>query len=151
METNGPLSSNFFYLDNIATADVAFKAWGRSRDEMFASAAAATLGVMVENPQGVLPRQQKSVSLQDEQIDLLLVRFLQEFVFYKDAEQMFLWCQDIKIDLSGSGFQLAAQLVGEKIDPSRHKLGVDVKAVTMHRLLVEEKDGQWQATVVLDI
>jgi SHS2 domain-containing protein len=41
--------------------------------------------------------------------------------------------------------------VGEAIDPTRHQLAGDVKAVTMHRLRVVHTEDGWQATVVLDI
>jgi len=40
---------------------------------------------------------------------------------------------------------------GEEIDRGRHRLVVDVKAVTLFNLRVERDDKGWKATVVLDI
>ena len=40
---------------------------------------------------------------------------------------------------------------GEPIDPQRHRLRVDVKAVTLHRFSIEKTAQGWEATVILDI
>ncbi|NTU48413.1 MAG: archease, partial [Syntrophobacteraceae bacterium] len=37
------------FLDDIATADVAFQAWGKTLEEMFVSACEATINVMVSD------------------------------------------------------------------------------------------------------
>ncbi len=44
-----------------------------------------------------------------------------------------------------------AELSGERLNPARHDLRVDVKAVTMHRFSVEERNSRWRAVVVLDV
>ena len=139
------------YLDDIATADVAFMAWGKTLAEVFSASAQATLGVMVENQEDIRAQTWKKILLEDEQLDLLLLRFLQELIFYKDAEQLLLCYEVLAVEKRGKIYCLEAELTGEKIDLRRHKLGVDVKAVTLHRLSVKEMNGQWQAIVVLDI
>jgi SHS2 domain-containing protein len=40
---------------------------------------------------------------------------------------------------------------GEPIDLERHQPRADVKAITYYMFKVEEKDGRWQARVVVDI
>ncbi|NTV43837.1 MAG: archease, partial [Syntrophobacteraceae bacterium] len=40
---------------------------------------------------------------------------------------------------------------GEKIDPDRHDLIVDVKAVTFHHFRVEQTRHGWEAMVILDL
>lgn len=45
-----------------------------------------------------------------------------------------------------------AVLVGERLDPERHGLLSEIKAVTYHRLCAEELPrGGWQATVIFDV
>ena len=41
--------------------------------------------------------------------------------------------------------------LGEPIDPARHRLAREVKAVTYHQAWVREADGLWRAQVVFDL
>lgn len=139
------------YREDIATADVAFEAWGRTREELFIAAAEALLATMVETTAEVARTEELSLHLEHEEQDLLLWSFLQELVFHKDAGRLLLHAERVIIAGRGSAFTLEATLRGERIDPARHRLLVDVKAVTLHRLALAFADGLWQATVVLDV
>ena len=83
--------------------------------------------------------------------DMLLFELLQELIFYKDAERLLLCVEDVEIGGVEGRFALKAGAVGEELDPERHDLGADVKAVTLHRYKVEETAGGWTATIILDI
>ena len=48
-------------------------------------------------------------------------------------------------------YHLTAEATGEKLNPLRHELLVDVKAVTLHRFTVKQTPEGWEATVILDI
>ena len=50
-----------------------------------------------------------------------------------------------------SRYTLKTELYGEKLDPSRHPLRGDIKAVTLHRFTLRQNGDTWEATVVLDI
>jgi len=141
----------YHYLDDIATADVAFEAWGESEAGMFRSAAEATIHVMVSDPETIELRQLREIELADEALDLLLLAFLQEVIFYKDADRLLLRVGSLRIEKSSERYILSAQLRGEPINRQKHDLVVDVKAVTMHRFQVEAFEGGWKATVILDI
>ncbi len=139
------------YLEDVATADIAFEAWGATREEMFAAAAEATMNVMVENLAAIENKEQRIISIQEETVEMLLFQFLQEFVYYKDAEQLLLRVAGVRIQDSQGAFMLTAQARGETLNPRKHLLNVDVKAVTMHRFKVVEEMEGWKATVILDI
>jgi len=139
------------YLDDIATADVAFEAWGSTREEMFAAAADATMNVMVGDLETITDRIKRTLILQDDDIELLLFQYLQEFLYYKDAEQLLLHSEKIEITVTEEQFHLRAEVAGESLDPGKHDLVVDVKAVTMHHFSVTESNGRWLASVILDI
>lgn len=139
------------FLEDIATADVAFEAWGETREELFTACAQALLGTMVDEPGRVERRQEHAVRLHADELDLLLYAFLAELVFYKDARRLLLHANDVRIEGDTGDFQLEALMEGEEIAPMRHRLLVDVKAVTMHLFRVERVDNLWRATVVLDI
>ena len=140
------------YLEQVATADVAFEAVGGDLVELFISAADATMNVMIENLDDIHPLRAIEVKLQNRDADLLLFDLLQELIFYKDAERLLLRIASIAIDRQSDRFSLVATAVGEELDASRHVQRVDVKAVTLHRFTLEQReDGQWRALVILDV
>ncbi len=141
----------FRFNDEISTADVAFEAWGETREELFVSSAAALLHTMAELPEQVARLQTLTIRLEHEELDLLLLSFLQELIFYKDASRLLLHADSVRIEEREGCFTLEAVASGEQIDAARHRLLVDVKAVTLHRLQVVFRDGLWKAVVVLDV
>jgi len=145
------MTSSYRYLEEIATADVAFEARGATLEETFLAAADATLNTMVEEIGTVAPRERRVFSLAADSLDLLLFELLQELVYHKDAERLLLRVRDLRIEEAGTGYRLHAEAIGETIDPGRHPLLADVKAVTLHRLAVERTPDGWRAVVVLDV
>ena len=141
----------FYFLEDIVTADVAFEAWGDTREELFADCASALLATMADEPEKIERRKTISINLAHEELDLLLYSFLAELVFYKDARRMLLHADSVQIDEQKGAFRLKAIVKGEEIAPKRHRLLVDVKAVTLHRFKVVREDGVWKATIVLDV
>ncbi|RJQ51815.1 MAG: archease [Desulfobacteraceae bacterium] len=139
------------YLEDIATADIAFSAWSESLEGTFQAAAAATLNVMVEDPDRVRREVTRPIRLENTQLDLMLFDLLQEIIYYKDSEELLLHISDIYIEETEDGYRLEAMGAGETLDPEIHRLQVDVKAVTLHRFRLEKTDGGWNVQVILDI
>ena len=139
------------FLNDVATADVAFKASGATLEELFAASVDATVNCMIEEVESIAAQTTRTISIGAESIEMLLFQLLQEIIFYKDAEELLLRSSRISIDQKQKRCSLSAKLTGEKIDTQKHKLSVDVKAVTMHRFNVRQITGGWEATVVLDI
>ncbi len=139
------------FIDDIATADVAFEAIGADLKAVFAAAAEALLAVTVADPRRVGNRQHQTITLQAESAEMLLFDFLQELVFLKDRDQTLLRVEKVDVDTSKEGCRLQAVLTGERLDYKRHDLVVDVKAVTMHQFQLAPTPGGWQARVILDI
>jgi SHS2 domain-containing protein len=141
----------FEYLDDIATSDVAFQARGDTLEEMFLAAADATMNVMVGDLETIAETERKLIRVEADAVDMLLFDLLQELIFYKDAEQLLLRVKEIRVGREGDLFTAEAEASGEVLDPLKHDLVVDVKAVTLHRYKVEKTSGGWEATVILDI
>ncbi len=139
------------FLDDAPTADVGFLATGKTLEECFHAAADATLAVMLANPESVEARLQRTVRVEADSLDLALLRFLEELIYAKDADGNFLRAVRISVTEHENRWFVEMTLAGEPIDPSRHLLSGDVKAVTLHRLNVQRTDSGWEATVVLDI
>ena len=141
----------FRYRDDIALADVAFEAWGTSVEEVFISAADATMNVMVEDLGTIGRSEELTIELEHDQLDLLLFSFLNELIFLKDARQLLLRVKSLSIRRAGEKSILKGVVYGEGIDPQKHPLRVDVKAVTLHRFNLRQTDAGWEASVILDI
>ena len=76
---------------------------------------------------------------------------LNELVFLKDAQRLLLRIESITFSQDKSMHRAQVAAYGEIINPARHRLLIDVKAATLHRLAVEHDDHSWKACVVLDI
>jgi len=139
------------YLDDIATADAAFRAWGETVEELFVAAAEATMNVMVGDLETISQDQSREIHVESDAIEMLLFELLQELIFYKDAERLLLRVSDLRINQNGDQFFLSAQARGEELNMEKHDLVVDVKAVTLHRYRVKETPQGWEAMVILDI
>ncbi len=137
----------FQFVEDMAIADVAFRATGKDLTELFKSAAQAVIESMA-NPKTVKPMIVKKIKKKESTIDKLLFEFLEEIIYLKDKVAMVFHDIDVKVD--EKKLELKATLRGDKIKPTEQELHQDVKAVTMHYWLIE-KEKEWKATVVLDI
>lgn len=138
-------------LEDAPTSDAGFVARGVTLDECFQAAAEATLAIMLGNLESLRTEVVRTVQVTHEALDLLLVRVLDEIVYFKDAEGLFLRASEARVTQTEAGWQASLRLEGEPIDPERHQRSSDIKAITLHRLSIEKTAGVWQATVVVDV
>jgi SHS2 domain-containing protein len=139
------------YLAHGVTSDVTFRTTGHDLDALFAAAADATTNLMVNRLESIAPAVTIPVTVYAEELDLLLLRFLDELVFHKDAERLLLRATDVHVTLESGACRVGAVLTGETIDPAKHELEADIKAVTLHGLYVRRLGAGWQAEVTLDV
>ena len=141
----------YHYLKDIGTADIAFEATGRDLPELFTAAADATVNVMIDNLDAIEPRETRQIELSNDSIEMLLFDFLQELIYFKDANRLLLRACEMQIEQNGEAYVLKAKVAGERLDDARHQQRADVKAVTLHGFSVEKHEGAWKAKVLLDI
>ena len=139
------------YLEDVAIADAAFEAWGGSLEEMLMSASDATMNIMIGDLSRIRPRQYRHLRIKENQIDMLLFQLLQELIYYKDAEQLLLLVRSIHVEQHDTDWSAFVEVAGEAIDPERHDLIVDIKAVTLHNFSAVQTAQGWKATVTLDV
>lgn len=140
---------SFEFVDDVATADAAFRAFGADPKELFAACGAALFSAIIDL-EVVGATSERAVTLKTEDYETLLYDWLSELVYLKDVKRelysVFL------VDIAREGeLRLTATVRGEKIDSSKHITKTDVKAVTYHRLKVEQTGSGWEAFVVLDL
>ncbi len=138
-------------IDAISRSDIAFRVRGKDPDELFAAGASALAAIMMQNPESIRPLTDVEFDIASSDLDLLYFDFLSEFIYYKDSKKLMLLPETVRIEQSPDGYHLSCRAKGEMIDRKRHSFNVDVKAVTMHHLNVEQKNDEWTATAVLDV
>lgn len=141
----------FRILDDITCADTAIELDGKDLRELFTAGAGALLAVIVENPGAVIMHVKRSFSLENEEVDLLLYKFLEELIYYKDAESLLLIPEEISIERVDDVYRLRCIAAGDTADKKKYSFNVDVKAVTFHKFNVKYENNVWYATVVLDV
>ena len=142
------------YLDDRAIAEVAFSATGETLEELFHSSVDALVNAMVFDLFSIAPREEREIQLYADGIEMLLFELLQWVIISKATEGLLMRVESVRI-ANGSGnavsaASLSAVLIGERIDPMKHKLAADVKAVSLYRYRVEPVQDGWEAEVVLD-
>ena len=133
-----------------ATSDLAFVARGETLEEAFAAAAEALLAATLDDPGTVEERERRCVAFEEPDLELLLLRFLSELVYLRDAEELLLHAGRLRVERSDCA-RLDAELWGEPIRRERHPLAAEVKAVTAHALRVRATPDGWEASVTLDV
>lgn len=129
------------------TADIGLRARSESLNGLFEDAARALFSVIVANLDAVQPVQEVTIRLSAGQLDDLLFDWLAELLFRFDAHRTVFG--QFQVDVQGN--QLTAVARGELIDPARHELDMEVKAITYHGLKVEHGDQGWLAEVIVDL
>ena len=128
------------------TADIMFEVYGKSLNELFENSGLACTDVMVDRS-SLNKNIKKEISLDNKKIDNLLFDFLEEIIYLKDAELLLF--KDFKVSVEDG--RLKAACFGEKINRERHKLKLDVKAITLHKFEVKKEKKGWKAVFILDI
>lgn len=143
------MAEGFRFLEDIATADTAFVAYGETLSELFKQTALALESVIVDLS-GVRRVEKRKLRIENQSLEGLLFDFLSELVYLQSAENLVLGDFEVEIR-EGASYVLAAKCRGEILDPERHQLGTEVKAVTWHQFKIEKTAEGWQAQVILDI
>ncbi len=139
------------YMEDVAIADVAFEAEGKTLEELFESSGFALTNAMIKDLGQLEQRVEKSFEVEAEDVEMLLFNFLQELIFYKDAERLLFNKFGLDIEQKEDKWHLGAKAYGEEIDREKHELLADAKAVALHNFKVEETAQGWRAIVIVDV
>jgi len=129
------------------TADVGLRVRAADLDTLFAEAARAMFSVMADNLEAVWPTEEVRITLPADDLDALLQQWLGELLYTFHVRKLVF--ADFSVAVSERGLQGVAR--GEPMDAARHKLDVEIKAVTWHGLKVERTSDGWLAEVIVDI
>ncbi|MDP2600014.1 MAG: archease [Deltaproteobacteria bacterium] len=136
-----------FYQPISHTADIGFKVWGNTLEELFSNAARAMTDCMVQIDDGI-PTQTIFVQLKADSLEELLVQWLSEVLYHFETD-----------GLLGLGFTVAqcqmkdfkATIHGIPWDPEKQPLKTQIKAVTFHEMKVEKKKDRYEVQVIVAV
>ena len=140
----------FEFLEDV-TSDLCFVARGATLPAVFAAAAEALLDATVEQRETLGSVELRQLELVEPDLELLLLRFLNELIYLRDAQALLLRPRELCVEAGSREARLVAELVGEHVDPARHHLLSDVKAATAHGLALGREQDGFRATVTLDV
>ncbi len=129
------------------TADVGLRVRADDLNALFADAGRGLFSLIVANPKSIRLVEQTVVEIAGKRHDDLLFDWLAELLYRFDTERLVFGQFDVNVDREG----LKATVRGESIDPQRHELDMEVKAITYHGLKVQQHGDEWLAEVIVDI
>lgn len=140
-------NAGFEYVDH--TADVGIRAWGPSLAKAFEAAGLALFGYMTDLSL-VNPTSTRDVVVPKEDTSCL-----ERLFFHYMDELLFLYGSDYfiarRVHVTEEDESLTVHCEGETFDLKRHTQGTEVKAITMHELMVTMGPPRCTVQVLLDI
>jgi SHS2 domain-containing protein len=133
------------------TADAYLAAYGKDLSEAFENAAAAMFNVMTQIEK-ICPVVEDEVEVSGEDEYALLYNWLEALILRFELKGMLysefkvLW-----LNQGSHGFELKAELRGERFDPKKHLQKVGIKAVTYHQMEIVTAPGSATVKFILDI
>ena len=127
------------------TADVGIIAYGKTLSELFENAAYGMFS-LITDIERVKEKGTIAISLQDNNLEELLIAFLNELQYYFSMKQLLFRKFEI---LSLTDTKLKASVTGEKI--SDHKVLHEIKAATYHNLKIKKIKNNYQVQIIFDV
>jgi SHS2 domain-containing protein len=132
------------------TADLKFRAYGGSLEECLVNAARALFDAIAGDSR-IEPTVERGFTLVVHKPELLVHDFLSELIYLFSTEHLLFSEFDLTLK-EAIGYKLTAKVRGEVYDSGKHEPLKEVKAVTYHDMVVEQReDGGWMIQVVCDI
>jgi len=129
------------------TADVGIKAYGRNISEAFENAAKGMFDIITDKSE-IEAVGEYELRLEAQDLEQLLVDWLSELLFLNSAKNLIF--SFFKVELDEKSNSLSAHVFGEKFNISKHKIGMEIKAVTYHILEIRNK-RPYYVQVLFDI
>jgi SHS2 domain-containing protein len=141
--------SGYAFIDAV-TSDLTFTCWGESLAALFGAAAEALLDATLAEPPSLRSEVQCDFELCEPDLELLLLAYLNELVYQRDAAGLLLAPARIEVD-PGPPARAHGAFAGERVETDGRALALDVKAATAYGLRVARVGDHWEARATLDV
>lgn len=136
------------------TADAGIRVWGHEWKEVIEEAAKGMVSLIVDLTT-VLAREERTVRVEGKSGEEILLSWLREILFLMEQGGMVF--SKFKVEEDNFSYEkpdkyrFLGKLVGEKIDPARHDICTEIKAVTRHNFSLVKKGSLWEAEIIFDL
>lgn len=137
------------------SGDVGIRAYGSKLEEVFIDAAKG-LYSLITDPGCIKKEKTLDFEIRSNDIESLLVNFLNEIIFHFDTygfvgSEVHIESNIKDLDTSDRDLWLRAVIRGEDFDPERHEKRLLIKAATYHNLRFYKDNNMWNVNVIFDI
>ena len=132
------------------TADIGLIVYGEDLKSLFENAAAGFFH-LITDLRKVKVRTTRPIRIEpypEENLERLMVDWLGELLYLHDTESLLF--RRFSLEYVGKE-GLKGTVGGEIFREESHIIKTEVKAVTYHRIKVEQGEGRWEAQVIFDL
>ena len=138
------MEKKFEFLEH--TADIKFRAFGKTLEEVFENSALAIFNILYDK--NVKGKKSYKITAKGNDFESLLYNFLEEFLILFDSKN-FLPSKIKNLKLNEKDFRIEAEVSGD--DAKNYKIGVHIKAITYNEMFVKKNKDKYTAQVVVDV
>jgi SHS2 domain-containing protein len=129
------------------TADLGLRVRATDLNTLFVEAAECLFSAVLEDISTVRPLIATTVELTGTDREFLLFDWLRDLLMRCDEDHVVFGKFEVHVRDDG----LTGTAWGEPLDPTRHLLAHEVKAITYHELKVEKTLDGWLTEIIVDI
>ncbi len=133
------------------TGDIGIQVTAASLAQLFERAAVGTFHVLTDLS-AVEAKDEMQITVEGRDREALMVRWLSELNYHHTVDDQ-LFCDFAVESIAdpGDGLTLTGTARGEPIDPARHTVYTEIKAITFHGMAIRESDDGWAVQVIFDM
>ncbi len=133
------------------TGDIGLQVTAATLPQLFERAALAMFRVLTDL-ETVQTTDTTTIRVDGRDRVALMVRWLSELNYRHTVDDVLYRAFDVRsINEADDSFTLTATVHGEAIDPARHTVYTEIKAITFHGLDIQETDDGWGVQVIFDM
>ena len=145
------MAGGFKIIDH--TGDIGIKVWGKSQGDLFIEAATAMTSFIIDG-NAIQNKETWNLNIEGVTMEDLLLNWLREILFLIEKGVGFKGFQIEKNNLSEKKvdtYFINAVLSGERLNPNRHEICNEIKAVTRHDLYIKKHGEWWETNILFDV
>ncbi|MFB6099221.1 MAG: archease [Salinibacter sp.] len=133
------------------TGDIGIQVTASTLSQLFERAALGTFRVLTDLDTVQTP-DATELTVEGRDREAVMVRWLSELNYRHTVEDVLYSTFEVEsINETDDGLTLTATVRGEPIDPDRHTVYTEIKAVTFHEMEIRETDQGWTVQVIFDM
>lgn len=135
-------------------SDIGIRGIGKTKEKSFEESAKCLFNIQVDIKR-IKPIKKIVVKSEAENQEELFVEFLNKLITMSTIKEM-IFCKfhvKIKEDKKNKKLNLVSDAFGERLNPKKHNMGVEVKAATYSELRIhqDKKTKNWISQCIVDV